>query len=292
MKLAIGTVQFGLTYGIANTAGQVSRDEISKILALAGQVSVDTLDTAIAYGDSELRLGDLGVRDFKVVTKLPPMPPAVANVEAWVHERVRSSFARLKVGSVYGLLLHRSADLSGVNGGALAAALMQLKCDGLVEKIGASVYSPVELEPALNACPVDLIQAPFSIVDRRFLEGGWFRRLKNDGVEIHVRSVFLQGLLLVPRAEIPVRFERWGRLFDAWHKWLKEEDTSAVDACLGYVASQSHVDKIVVGVDSAIQFSEIIRAMERGLPAGCPDFRCDDEQLISPSNWNKLSSEA
>ena len=221
MKLALGTVQFGLHYGIANEAGQVSLGEAQSVLSLAKANEIDVLDTAIAYGASEEVLGKVGIDGFRVVTKFPSLPDDQNNVAHWVIEQVRESLARLGQKKLYGLLLHRSEDLLGSKGGQLLQALADLKNDGFVQKIGFSIYSPDEIDEVYKKIKIDLVQAPLNVVDRRLQSSGWLDRLKDDGVEVHTRSAFLQGLLLMERSKIPQKFSRWSHLWDQWHEKLK-----------------------------------------------------------------------
>ena len=287
-KLALGTVQFGCNYGVANINGQVSQYEIKKILNLAKQNGLDTLDTAIAYGESETCLGDVGVNEFKVVTKIPLVPNDCIDVGDWVRKQVNESLSRLGVNSVYGLLLHNPSQLLGKNGKVLYQALHKLKSDGYVQKIGISIYSIVELETLMPHFYFDLVQAPLNIFDRRFSESGWLNRLKDNHVEIHVRSVFLQGLLLMPRELIPAKFSPWSDLLKQWHKWLRHHNVSAIKACLAYPLSFSEIDRIIVGVDSVNQLKEIIAATESSMSCDLPDLYCEDEKLINPSFWEYL----
>ncbi|MFZ4801954.1 MAG: aldo/keto reductase [Chlorobium sp.] len=288
MKLALGTVQFGLPYGIANKFGQVSLDEVRNILAIAFNSGIDTLDTAIAYGDSEVFLGKVGTRGFKIVTKLPPLSDGVTDIASWVDEHVKSALYRLKVDSLYALLLHCSKDLVGVKGRPMVNALERLKDNGVVQKIGVSIYSPLELDAAIEACALDLVQAPLNLFDRRLITSGWLHRLREKDVEVHVRSVFLQGILLMPRETIQEKFSPWFNLFDCWHSWLNENRISAVDACLAFVSSQPLIDRIVIGVDNSMQLNELLQSTVKGFPEQFPDLRCDDERLINPSKWNML----
>ena len=197
MKLALGTVQFGLSYGIANQTGQITRREAKAMLKLALENDVDTLDTAIAYGDSEIRLGEIGTQGFRVVTKLPPMPEDCRDVSAWVNQQVSASFSRLGVTQVYGMLLHRPDQLLGPKGSMLFQSLQSLKENERVQKVGVSIYSPNELPALTSDFHFDLVQAPFNLVDRSLDSSGWLRRLREEDVEIHTRSAFLQGLLLM-----------------------------------------------------------------------------------------------
>lgn len=285
MKLALGTVQFGLSYGIANQAGQVSRTEVKAMLQLAADNGIDTLDTAIAYGESETCLGEAGARGFKLVTKLPAVPEGCADVCGWIRAQIGASLARLGVSAIYGLLLHRSEQLLGQNGRELFRALQRLKESGLVEKVGISIYSPNELEQITRVFHLDLVQAPLNLVDRRLHTTGWLQRLKDDGVEIHTRSAFLQGLLLMPQAAIPPKFAPWNYLLERWHTWLSDHDASAVQACLAFPLSFPAIDRIVVGADSMSQLAQTITAACSVPPGDLPDLLCEAENLINPSRW-------
>lgn len=288
-RLAVGTAQFGLPYGIANQSGQLGLGDIAEVLTLSRENNVDTLDTAIAYGESEACLGEVGIDGFKIVTKLPAMPEDVDNVEAWVREQVAASFARLGVTRIYGLLLHRAEQLIGPRGQALARALQALKEDDLVVKVGVSIYEPEQLALIMPVCMPDLVQAPLNLLDRRLVLSGWLQRLHDSGVEVHTRSAFLQGLLLMPRVLIPAGFERWGRTWDRWREWLNENTASATRTCLQYPLSFPQVSRVVVGVDTVAQFKELLNDLVAiDMAAPLPDLTCTDVNLIDPSNWTRV----
>ena len=287
-RLALGTVQFGLPYGIANQEGQVSREAAKAMLQLAAANGIDTLDTAIGYGESEACLGEVGTQGFKLVTKLPAVPNGCADVTEWVKKEVSASLARLSVSTIYGLLLHRSEQLLGKDGKVLYQALQDLKESGQVQKVGVSIYAPSELEALTTKYRLDLVQAPFNLVDRRLHTSGWLQRLKQEGTEIHTRSVFLQGLLLMPRSSIPVKFAPWTVLWDKLHDWLETNSVDAVQACLAYPLSFPDIDRVVVGADSVIQLAQIISASVNVAPVDLPELNCTDESLINPARWNTL----
>lgn len=287
-RLALGTVQFGLPYGIANQDGQVTRMTAKAMLQLAAANGIDTLDTAIAYGESETCLGEVGTKGFKLVTKLPAVPDSCTDVSGWVQEQVDESLARLGVSAVYGLLLHRSVQLLGKDGKALYQTLQRLKEAGQVQKVGVSIYAPSELEALTTQYRLDLVQAPFNLVDRRLHTTGWLQRLKDEGVEIHARSAFLQGLLLMPRADIPAKFAPWTQLWDKWHNWLACHSVTAVQACLAYPLSFSEIDRVVVGADGVSQLEQIINVSQVTMPSGLPDLHCEEENLINPARWSQL----
>jgi len=288
MRLALGTAQFGLNYGIANQNGQVPHQEAKEMLQLAAANHIDTLDTAIDYGESESCLGKLGIQDFKIVTKLPAVPDGCADINIWVQEQVALSLTRLGVNSIYGLLLHRSWQLLGSSGKALYNAMQALKNSGQVLKTGISIYSPNELEAITKLFPLDLVQAPFNLVDRRLHTTNWLHRLKDSGVEIHTRSVFLQGLLLMAKPNIPPKFAAWCDLWTKWHEWIANHEISAVQTCLAFPFAFPEIDRIVVGTDSISQLEQIINAANNTFLVDLPDLSCDAENLINPAFWNKL----
>ncbi|MBK7354702.1 MAG: aldo/keto reductase [Propionivibrio sp.] len=288
MKLALGTVQFGLKYGIANQSGQVMRTEAKAMLQLAADIGIDTIDTAIAYGESEACLGEAGIQGFKLVTKAPPAPDGIADAGRWIRDQMAASLDRLGVNSIYGLLLHQSDQLLGLHGKDIYHSLQCLKESGQVKKIGVSVYSPRELEVIPKLFCLDLVQAPFSLVDRRLQSTGWLQRLKDAGVEIHTRSAFLQGLLLMSRADTPTKFSPWNALWDRWNQWLSGHEISALQACLAFPLSFPQIDRVVVGADSVRQLAQIFRAASNAPQSCWPDLQCEDENLINPSRWHLL----
>lgn len=285
MKIALGTVQFGLKYGVANTQGQVSPGEAQAILAYAARQGIDTLDTAIDYGTSEKLLGEIGIDGWQVVSKLPSIPKSVVDVHAWVHDSVQGSLLRLKVPKLRGLLLHRSQDLLGLQGKDLYRALVSIKEQGVVEKIGVSIYAPAELDTLCPHFTFDLVQAPYNIVDRRIVTTGWLSRLSQSGVEIHTRSAFLQGLLLMKREERVAAFDRWQPLWDDWEQWLVGQDVSPLHACLGFPLSQPEISRVVVGVDSMRHLQEILSNAVAARVIPPATLACNDEDLINPSHW-------
>lgn len=285
-RLALGTVQFGLPYGIANQSGQVGRDEVKAMLQLAAESGIDMLDTAIAYGESERCLGEVGCGAFKLITKLPCLPEACPDVGSWVADQLAQSLSRLSVGQVYGLMLHRPEQLLSADGEEIFAALLALKKAGKFRKIGISVYSPNDLDALIDNFPIDIVQIPFNLVDRRMHHSGWLKKLKELGIEVHARSAFLQGLLLMSETAIPAKFSPWSDTWRQWHAWLLSHDVGAVEACVAFSLSFSEIDRVVVGADSATQLNEIILAAKKLVSYDFPDLRCDDENLINPARWS------
>lgn len=287
-RLALGTVQFGLSYGVANQSGLVAPEEVSRIIALAATAGMRTLDTAIAYGMSERVLGSCGVRGWEIVTKLPAIPDDCDDVQSWSLKQIEGSLARLNVDSVHGVLLHRPDQLFGAHGSTLLRALRLMQTRGYTKKIGVSIHAPAELNDILALGVFDLVQAPLNILDRRLVESGWAQRLRERGVEVHARSVFLQGLLLMPAAQRPAKFNRWSSMWDEWARWLGVSGLSPVQACLRYVLSVNEVDRLVVGVDNLAHLQDVLSVATGALP-DLPQWpTVPDVELINPAHWNHL----
>jgi aryl-alcohol dehydrogenase-like predicted oxidoreductase len=285
-RLALGTAQFGLHYGIANQSGKVALSTARALLQFAARNDIDTIDTAISYGDSETCLGEIGTENFKIVTKLPPIPDNLIEVSNWVAEQFSVSLERLNVTKVYGLLLHKPEQLLGSNGEALYRALRVLQDNGQVNKIGVSIYAPTELDELIPQFEIDLVQAPFNLIDRCLCSTGWLSRLKELGLEVHTRSTFLQGLLLMETDEIPYKFERWNSLWLRWQQWLKDRNISSIQACLAFPLSFPEIDRVVVGVESVSQLEQILSSAINFPELDLPDIQCSDVNLINPSRWH------
>ncbi len=287
--MALGTAQFGLTYGVANTAGKVPIREVQKILELARKSGIDAIDTAIAYGDSEDVLGSLGVSDFQVVTKLGGVLAGSQNVHSKVQAEVEGALSRLGSTSLYGFLLHSPADLFSKDGEILVATLISLKDMGLVRKIGVSVYEPEELRRVMQVMSPDLVQLPLNLVDRRFEREGLLNELHGQGIEIHARSVFLQGLLLMSLEDIPVKFHKWRELMKRWASVKQDTPVSPTALCLSYPLSLPEVNRVVVGVDNLGQLTELLSAeCSEASNVDLSFLESTDPILINPARWNTL----
>jgi aryl-alcohol dehydrogenase-like predicted oxidoreductase len=285
VRLALGTAQFGLDYGIANAGGKLSDSAVEAILHAARASGIDTLDTAIAYGDAEARLGRVGVAGLQVVSKLPAVPQGVEDIRGWVLESARGSLARLGVARLHGLLLHRPEDLLGDGGAGLLAGLSEAQDLGLVDRVGVSVYGPADLDALPPTFTPGLVQVPFSVLDRRVLDSGWLKRLEALGAEVHARSVFLQGLLLMPVAARPPWLERWRALFAEYDSWLEISGLTPVQACLRAALSVPGIHRVVVGVDGVAQLNELV-ATAGAPPVDLPEvLSTADIDLLNPARW-------
>lgn len=286
--LALGTAQFGSTYGVANKESLIDQVEANKILKYAFNFGIDTIDTAKNYHNSERLIGNFGVSDFKLVTKVPSIPNN-CDPEKWLAEQINDSLKKLNLSNLYAVLFHNTADLLSDLGSNLMNAATKIKGAGLVKKVGISVYDPMELHEVYSKFKVDLVQLPLNLFDRRFEESGWLKRLHKDGVEIHIRSVFLQGLLLMSLEKIPKKFSNWQTHFEKFHAHLISKKINPIEACLSYPMGIKEIDKIIVGVDTLEQLIEIVHYSKQKASFKDTSFlKSSDESLINPKWWSRL----
>lgn len=286
-RIALGTVQFGLSYGIANRSGKVPVAEVARLLSCAREAGIDLIDTASSYGDSEAVLGACGIEGWNVVTKLGEVPDACSDLHGWVDDQVANSLARLGKHQLEGLMLHRPQQLVSAWGGELWRALERQKALGRVLRVGYSIYEPAELDVLYERFPADIVQSPFNPLDRRLLRSGWLDRLSTDGVSVHTRSAFLQGLLLMnPRAR-PRWTQAHASVLAAFDEWAMSVAGGPQSACLAYCLSQPQIEHVVIGVQSVAQLEQALLATAIMTDAPPDWLGRDIVELVDPRCWPK-----
>lgn len=289
-KLAIGTAQFGMDYGIGSSPGKVSISEVKKILEYAKLTNINVLDTASAYGKSEKTLGNLNVDEFKIVTKTRHFTNLKINdddLNALNHD-FNKSLKDLKLDSVYGLLIHNADDLMKPGAAKIIEFIQNLKKTNKIKKIGVSIYENKHLSFVLENFDIDLVQLPLNIFDRRLIDNGMLKFLSQEGLEVHARSIFLQGLMLMGSSSRPRKFDRWDSLWKSWSEWLHDYEISPLEASIRYAMSFSEISKVLVGIDSINQLIEIVDAESGVLPPIPSELYTDDSLLLNPSNWDQI----
>jgi aryl-alcohol dehydrogenase-like predicted oxidoreductase len=286
MNLALGTAQFGLDYGVSNTQGKVYSEEVNKILTLAKQHKISTLDTAPSYGDCEEVLGKSELTSqFNIVSKIPALKENEVNIEPYVE----SSLQYLKVDKLSAVLFHHVDDvINSTHAKKRFDSLLKLKEQGKVTKVGVSVYSPKQLEFCIKHYSIDIVQLPLNIMDQRFINSGWLNELADKNIEIHCRSIFLQGLLLMPQEQLPTYFTPFKESFKYFADTAKQLKVSPLSLALAIGHQYNAISKVLVGCCSTKQLTEIIDANIKAaeIKEDLSSFACENEQLIIPSNWN------
>lgn len=286
-KLAVGTANFGLVYGAVNVNGRLCDAKLNQIMKVAKHSSVTTFDTAQGYGDSEERLGLFLNDETQVITKIG-VSLKKHSVAPSLRQLLKESLRRLRCDQIYAVLLHHPEVLVGQNGAAIVRELQHLKDEGLVKKVGISIYDPEILNDIIKLFHLDIVQLPFNIFDRIAYLTGWAEKLKQQDIEIHARSVFLQGILLMDQNKLPNWFkENWSELFEQWFEYQKQVGARADEIALSFALQQTWIDKVVVGVDSAEHLSRLIEIEKSKYNEFHPHFFSQDLDLINPSRWIK-----
>lgn len=288
-KLGLGTVQWGVNYGISNQVGKTDPDEVREILSAAQRAGVRLLDTASLYGEAESVLGANRLESFKIITKTPRYATRCIDEQhvEQMFDTFNRSLKKLAVDSVDGLLVHHAQDILVDGGERLVSGMERLKEQGKVSKIGVSIYDGEQLEGLLRKFTPDLIQLPLNVFDQRLIHSGWLQHLHDKGVEIHVRSVFLQGLLLMPLEDIPNYFEPIRPLLARWHAATREQGISLVQAALAFVRDLSAVARVLVGVESVSQFQACLHDFLTPSSFDAAGLACDDPAFMNPVLWRK-----
>ena len=284
-RLVLGSANFGNEYGLANNHQLLDRERVSNILETADSAGINYIDTAPSYGQSEIVLGSIGLSKFRMISKMPWIQTKNESAPERMRSIVTESLKNLCSDNLHAILLHRPEQLFTNEGEEIFTELSSMKEQGLTKYIGCSVYDVSELEKIAQKFRFDIIQLPLSVVDQRFLISGWIDRLVSRGIQVHARSIFLQGLLLMSKEMRPDWLEgRDGALID-WEKFLAENGYNPIEKCLEFVLGIKTISGILVGVDSTEHLKQIInfasnyRLLESFIPS---EF---NEMLIDPRRW-------
>jgi len=289
----VGTAQFGMRYGVANQLGKLEQDLIDEIVVDAFDNEIYYFDTAQSYGSSEIVLGraieKLEYKNkIKIVSKLSP--EFHKSDSDSIIETVKSSIKKLKMKSLYGFLAHRPEI---INNNSFIRAIHELKKERLIEKSGVSVYTPEEAKMALSHPSVDILQIPFNITDRRWVDEKIIERSEEYNVQLFFRSIFLQGLIFLNDGELKNRGMYWAKPYlDDFYNMVKETSFSVLELSLGIINKISKDNVIIMGVDNPIQFRENLTIIKKNV---IQNNIIDDwwkklplfpEKFLNPALWN------
>ena len=295
MKLCLGTVQFGMEYGIRKF-GQPTRADALEMLEFAINNDVCAIDTASVYGTAEIVVGEFiknnpNVRNkIEIISKLSPNALEGERSEYYftkIQECINQSLNNLHIDYLDVYLLHNPDYL--FNDKAITE-LINLKNTGLTKKVGVSVYTPDEAIRGIE-CGLDILQIPYSIFDQRMDEQGIFELATKKNIELHSRSAFTQGLMLMDESDIPSSLKEMQSIIRKYSDFCEKEKLSRVEIALAFVCRHSCIKKLVFGVDNIIQLSEIINAYNKPVHQSVLDeaskiFAGINEKLVSPVKWN------
>jgi len=281
-KIVLGTAQFGLDYGINNKTGQISKEEVFDILRASQKNGIDTIQTSYAYGNSEEIISEFIKKErphLKIISKLP-----LENVEQFV----KASLEKFNCSEIYAYLVNEPKQAS--ENPEFWDKVKNIKKLGKVKKIGYSLNRPEEIEWLLKKkIAFDIVQVPFSVLDQRFAK--MFPLLKKENIEIHARSVFLQGLMFKKPEELKGKFIKLKEKISELQSISREKDVPISAICMNFVMLNKYVDKIVIGVDSLKNLKEnlkirVYRDKVDSVYGRLMGLKENDENVILPINWS------
>lgn len=285
MKLVLGTVQFGLDYGINNLAGKPSREKAFEILDRAYQLGINELDTADAYGNSTDVIASYISKNFP--NKFKIMSKFIGSDEASFENAFENSCHKFGLNSIEGYYFHRFEDFKSFKE---FDSVIELKSKGRLNKLAVSLYSIKDLEMAVNSKEIDLIQLPFNVFDRSDEKISLLKKAKANNKLIYARSVFLQGLFFKDVSTLPVKLLPLKENLIQLHGLIHDYNVTMEDLCLNFVANHSFIDKIIIGVDSIFQLEENIKSLDRNLQKELVrdifKITIDRPDLLNPASWS------
>jgi aryl-alcohol dehydrogenase-like predicted oxidoreductase len=285
-KIILGTVQFGLNYGINNRIGKPTEETVFNILDLAYQKGISILDTADAYGDSINVIGSYHLSHtnrFLVNTKF-------SKNETPIYEQLIKAITMLGIENVNTYFYHKFSDF--VQYSEIGDELLDLKRKKLINKIGLSVYGNDQLEKALDSEWIDVIQAPFNILDNNNQKGKLLEKAKKRNKEIQARSIFLQGLFFMPLSDLPIKLRPLQPYLEKIRDIAYKNKIEIEELALKYVINQTCIDNVIIGIDSSSQLERNTDCFLKNqeLPVSVLEelnnLRLELTDLLNPVNWN------
>lgn len=288
-KLILGTVQFGLDYGINNTAGKPDQQAVNKILNVAFENNIQLLDTAEVYGNAQEVIGNYHGESsniFKVMTKFSS---SRTDLPADITERIKKDIDILGIETLYCYMFHNYADFKSYYA-KFDKDIAVLKKEGLIEKMGVSIYTNEELEDLLHYDEVDLVQLPFNLLDNTLQRGDILKRAKQKGIEIHTRSAFLQGLFFKELDNLPPKIKPLTTSIEIVKQIANSHTLEMASLALNYAYQQEFIDNVLIGVDTVEQLELNMKCLEKPISHTIIEqingIDVAEKTLLNPSNWN------
>jgi len=277
-KIIIGSANFFQKYGINNR--KVQHKEIKKILDLAKKNKIDIIDTATGYLSDDSILKNLNHR-FKFNSKINPD----SNWTSYEHCKKKLQNHVKKMNSnIEILLFHDTKILFKEEGKKIFENIKLLKKKGFFKKIGISIYNPNHLSYLTSKYDIEVVQCPYNIFDKRIIDSGWLKELKKNKIEVHARSIFLQGILFNKNYLKKKYFRKWKNHFDLWFEYLRKNKISEIDYCINDIINHDF-DKIIIGIENFENFKQLLNFKPLQNINEMIDLTNNDLKLIDPRKW-------
>jgi aryl-alcohol dehydrogenase-like predicted oxidoreductase len=282
MKIVLGGAQFGMNYGLIKDK-KISFNEIKKINQIIKINKIKFIDTAINYKSSEAVIGNK-LNNLNIITKIKLPQKKIKNIKFWLEKVIDLSLNRLGVKEIYGLLVHDYRDITGIYSKDYLDALFYLKKVKKVKKIGISIYDTFELDKIWKFWRPEVVQVPFNVLDQRIATSGWLNKLSINNVEIHIRSCFLQGLLL-GKYDNYRYFKKYKKDLNFFFDWCNKKQISNLKACINFVRKYSSIKFLIVGFNNHKQLIEILHCFKQKKIIIPNIFLSNKINLIDPRKW-------
>lgn len=282
-KIALGTANFSISYGVFKS--KISEEaSIKEILVFCQKNYIDTIDTSMDYNKAEEVIGNKGCENFNIITKLPKLDKNNPLSAEQLEKVVLNSILKLKKKSLYALLFRDPKNILDLNYVDIWRFAKSLREKGIIKKLGISIYNPKELDAVFNILSPDIVQTPYNLFDRRIEYSGWLNKLFQNNIEIHTRSVFLQGLLLRKKNALPEKFLKYKQTWDNYQNWLKVNNTNALEACINFILEKKEISKMVIGIENISQLNDIVQVKKKIINFSSLKESIEEE-LIDPRKW-------
>lgn len=278
-KIILGVTQFGMRYGIMNKFNINRKQELKKILNFSKKNKIKYLYTSKYYGNSNKLLEYENLNYFEIFTKFKAEDLLKDNIIFEINKikiKLKKKNLILLIDGFEKLNIKKSTNVHN--------RLKSLKKSKYISKFGYSIYSFINLKKICNNFKPDILQCPYSIIDRRLEKNRFLQYLKNKKIEVHVRSIFLQGLLLIDPSKLPKKFLKWKDRFKIFKYQMSMNGVNNLDACINFIQNNKYIDKILIGVDNLNHLKEIVSAKSY-IKIKFPNIHVENRKLIDPSKW-------
>jgi len=285
-KIVIGTAQFGTNYGVSSKS-IVNKKNVIEIINVAKKNKINFIETSVNYHGALKIFKKISFTNFRIINKFPKINSKNNIYEQYKNHTI-STLKIFNIKKIDHVLLHNPNELLSKNGENIYKVLLDFKKKKLINKIGVSVYFLKQINLLEKYYDLDVIQFPVNVFDQEIINSNILYDLKKRGVELHARSIFLQGLLLFKDSSYPKYFNKWKFIFAKWHSFLNKNKISPLEGCITFIKNQKLIDKIIIGVESAEQLMEIIELFKKTIKVSNFDLiSANDKKLTKPIFWKK-----
>ena len=278
-KIILGVTQFGLPYGIMNTLKIDKKKELKKIIVYSKKKKINHLYTSKYYGSANKFLASENVKIFNIITKFKKKDMLKKNFDSELNK-----FKEILQVDKISIMIDGFEKFNKEVSLKVYKKLIKLKNKKIISKFGFSIYSFKNIDKICKTYKPDIIQCPYNIIDRRLEKKGLIKFFSKNKIEIHVRSIFLQGLLLSKPSELPKKFLRWKKIFENFYEQMKYQKYTNLEGCLNFVTKNNKINKVLIGINDLNQLKEII-SVKCHKKIKFPNIIVKNEKLINPAKW-------